>query len=62
MANKHTIDFDHVMVTGDVARVLGLGTARVRQMDEVLKPIVLANGERRYDPKTVKQVLKQRAA
>lgn len=38
----------HVVPTHAVARLLGWSTARVRRLDDLLRPIRLANGERAY--------------
>lgn len=39
----------HVVPTHSVARMLGWSTARVRRVDDILRPIRLADGERMYD-------------
>lgn len=49
----------HTMITGDVARVLGVSTERVRQLDEQLQPVRVGNA-RRYDPAVVDRVAKSR--
>ena len=43
----------YVMTTSAVARALGIGVERVRQLDAELKPIRRANGHRYYDPAIV---------
>ena len=45
----------HCMPVSDVARRLGIGNDRVRRLDEVLQPIRLSNGHRRYDPSLVER-------
>ena len=54
----------HTMPISDVARMLGLSTDRVAQLDAELRPIRLPDGrrDRRYDPKVVERVARQRAA
>jgi len=43
----------YVMTTSAVARALGLGVERVRQLDDELQPIRGSNGHRYYDPAIV---------
>lgn len=43
----------YVMTTSAVARLLGLGVERIRQLDAELKPIRRPNGHRYYDPAIV---------
>lgn len=43
----------YVMTTAAVARLLGLGVERVRQLDVELRPIRRPNGHRYYDPSIV---------
>lgn len=42
------VDPKHVVPTHAVARLLGWSTARVRRLDDLLRPIRLANGDRAY--------------
>jgi hypothetical protein len=53
----------HVMTVADVARVLGVGPDRVRQLDGELRPVRLdtAGSPRRYDPSIVERVLRDRS-
>lgn len=51
----------HTMAIGDVARVLGVGPDRVRQLDDKLRPIRLPTGARRYDPRLVQREADRRA-
>lgn len=50
------------MTTADVARRLGVGTPRVRQLDAELRPERCACGARRYDPAAVAAYEASRAA
>ena len=50
----------YTMVVGDVAEVLGVTVTRVHQLDAVLPPARRASGHRRYDPRRVLAVLRQR--
>lgn len=43
----------YVMTTSTVARMLGVGVERVRQLDADLRPIRRPNGHRYYDPAIV---------
>ncbi len=52
----------HTMSTADVARELGLSVERIRQLDEDLCPVRLGSRHRRYDPKIVERVARQRSA
>ena len=40
---------DHVVTTHAVARMIGWSTARVRRVDDVLKPTRVSDGSRLYD-------------
>jgi hypothetical protein len=50
------------MTVADVARVLKLGTDRVRQLDDRLRPVRLDSddGPRRYAPADVERVMRER--
>ena len=48
------------MPTVEVARALGLGVERVRQLDEELMPHRRANGRRYYYPRVVEEFLHRR--
>lgn len=50
------------MTTADVARALGLGDDRVRDLDPELKPERNRAGHRRYDPAKVEALLRKRAS
>jgi hypothetical protein len=49
-----------LMSPGDVARVLGVTSAHVRQLDDELEPIRLPNGHRRYRVDAVQKLAKKR--
>jgi DNA-binding transcriptional MerR regulator len=51
----------YTMITGDVARVLGLSVDRIKELDDELQPIRLPNGHRRYDPAIVARVAERRS-
>jgi DNA-binding transcriptional MerR regulator len=50
----------YVMTTSAVARSLGVGVERVRQLDAELRPIRRANGHRYYDPSIVDEYRRSR--
>jgi hypothetical protein len=50
----------YTMTVADVARVLGVGADRVRQLDELLKPTRAGANQRRYDPAQVRKALSVR--
>lgn len=50
------------MTTGDTSRVLGVSSTYVYKLEHELQPIRLENGQRRYDPRVVARVAKQRSA
>jgi len=57
-----TIDH-YTMTTAQAARVLDLCVERVRQLDDVLKPVRTGGrrGHRRYDPAAVTCIAEERA-
>lgn len=48
--------------TSAAARILGLCSERVRQMDAELEPLKTASGHRLYSPERVRALAEQRAA
>ncbi len=50
----------HVMTTSAVARMLGLGVERIRQLDAELRPIRRPNGHRYYDPAVIEAYQRSR--
>lgn len=48
------------MTCGEVARVLGVSTTRVKQLESDLNPTKTTNGTRLYDPAVVERVRKAR--
>ena len=51
----------HMLTIGDVAKALGLSTARVNQLDAVLRPVRRENGHRRYAAADVERLMKERS-
>lgn len=49
------------LTRGEVARLLGVSTTRVMQLEDDLKPTRTANGTRLYDPAVVERVRRERA-
>ncbi|HYD83755.1 MAG TPA: MerR family transcriptional regulator [Opitutus sp.] len=50
-----------MLTIGDVAKALGLSTARVNQLDAVLRPVRRENGHRRYAAADVERLMKERS-
>lgn len=49
------------LLTGDVARAMGVSNQRVHQLDGLLQPERGLHGRRQYDPDRVAEVLTKRA-
>lgn len=56
------MSYTPLLPTGMVARQLGLSVARVRQLDERLRPYHSADGRRLYDPDVVEAYRAERDA
>src|ERR1700704_6012554 len=48
------------MLIGEAARVLGLSTDRVRELDDILNPRRSSGGMRLYDPRAVERLRHER--
>ncbi|MEJ7597770.1 MAG: hypothetical protein WKG01_07670 [Kofleriaceae bacterium] len=51
----------HLMCRADVLRLTGLSAETIRLNDDVLRPIRLESGHRRYDPALVEKFIADRA-
>jgi hypothetical protein len=51
-----------LLTTADAAKILGVGVARVRQLDDVLNPLRLSDGQRAYSRERVERLRDERAA
>lgn len=50
----------HTMSIGDAAAACRRSVARLKQLDEVLRPVRSHNGARRYDPRVIAEYITAR--
>jgi hypothetical protein len=53
--------YSSLLTVGGAAAVLGVSTARVRQLDAVLEPLRISSGQRIYRRETVEKIARERA-